>query len=119
MLVFFARGSLPWQGLKAETEAEHSDKIRAKKASMSGKELCRGLPDEFADYIDYTRSLPYGKKPDYVRLQTKFRKLFTRMGFKYDKVFDWTERLYNELQERHPQGAVQTMSMSSLRESET
>ncbi|KAG8157553.1 hypothetical protein KVR01_012595 [Diaporthe batatas] len=106
MLVYFARGSLPWQGLQAETDAELKDKIGEMKASMSVKELCRDLPDEFAEYIDYTRSLPYGKKPDYNRLQTRFRRLFTRMGFKYNKVFDWTERLFNELQDGHRNAAV-------------
>lgn len=106
MLVYFARGSLPWQGLEAETDALLNEKIREKKASMSGKELCRGLPDEFAKYIDYTRSLPFGKKPDYVRLQTRFRRLFTTMGFKYNKVFDWTERLFNELQDSQPGAPV-------------
>jgi hypothetical protein len=102
MLIYFARGSLPWQGLKAETEAELKEKIRQKKASMSGKELCRDLPDEFANYIDYIRSLPYGRKPDYVHLRAKFRQLFSKKGVKYDKVFDWTERLFNEFQNRHP-----------------
>lgn len=117
MLVYFAKGSLPWQGLQAESDAELSEKIMEMKASMSGEDLCRGLPDEFAEYIDYTRSLPYGRKPDYVRLQTRFRRLFTRMGFKYDKVFDWTERLFNELQDNHTNTAVPTRSAASSRES--
>lgn len=114
MLVYFARGSLPWQGLRAETEAELKEKIGQMKASMSGKELCKDLPDEFAQYIDYTRSLSYGEKPDYARLRRNLRDVFSREGFDYDKVFDWTARLFNELQERH-QGAVWTRSMARSR----
>ena len=81
---------------------------------MSGKELCRDLPDEFAKYIDYIRSLAYSQMPDYVHLQAKFRQLFIKKGFKYDKVFDWTERLFNELQNRHPgEMWIRSMARSS------
>lgn len=97
MLIYFARGSLPWQGIEAATTAELEEKIGQQKASLSGEELCRGLPDEFARYIDYTRSLRFGQKPDYSQLRQAFRRLFSGKGFKYDYVFDWTERRFNEL----------------------
>ncbi|KUI66456.1 Casein kinase I isoform delta-A [Cytospora mali] len=100
MLVHFARGSLPWQRLTAATDDELNEKIGRMKKGMSGRELCKGLPGEFARYIDYIRSLRFGVRPDYTRLRRNFQRLFVRMGFKYDQVFDWTHRLFDEYRER-------------------
>ncbi|KAH8755068.1 casein kinase I isoform delta [Diaporthe sp. PMI_573] len=96
MLVYFARGSLPWEGLKAGTTEELNEKIGRMKERMSGEEICRGLPVEFARYINHMRSLGFGKKPDYSGVRQQFRRLFARMGFQYNSVFDWTERLYGK-----------------------
>lgn len=98
MMCYFARGSLPWQGLKAHTDKERNELIKEKKMSMSGKDLCGGvLPSEFATYIDYTRSLGFDDKPDYSYLRKLFRHLFRSEGFNYDNVFDWTEKRFNEI----------------------
>ncbi|KAH8743542.1 hypothetical protein F5883DRAFT_592703 [Diaporthe sp. PMI_573] len=111
MLVYFARGSLPWEGLKARTMDELNDKIGQMKESMSSEEICRGLPDEFAKYIDHMRSLGFGKKPNYSGLRLQFRRLFDKMRLKYNSVFDWTERLFNELNS-NPLGMRTTRSMT-------
>jgi casein kinase 1 delta/casein kinase I family protein HRR25 len=98
VLIYFARGSLPWQGLKAATRKEKNDMIKEKKESLSGEKLCEGLlPDEFATYIDYTRSLGFENKPDYAYLRKLFRRLFISQGFKYDYIFDWTEKRFREI----------------------
>ncbi|KAH8202239.1 hypothetical protein TruAng_003616 [Truncatella angustata] len=73
VLLYFARGYLPWQGLKSGTRGEKNMLIRDKKASLSGVELCEGfLPKEFAEFIDYTRSLKFGERPNYGHLRKKF-----------------------------------------------
>ena len=98
MLLYFARGSLPWQGLKAPTDKERNGLVKEKKMSLSGQDLCGDvLPDEFATYIDYTRSLRFEDKPDYAYLRKLFRRLFVSEGFKYDNVFDWTEKRFTEI----------------------
>ncbi len=95
---YFARGSLPWQGTKAETKKEKNEMIRVAKENMGGEDLCyKILPDEFATYIDYTRALGFEDKPDYAYLRRLFRGLFKSRGFKYDNVFDWTERRFHEV----------------------
>ncbi|KAJ9161136.1 Casein kinase I isoform delta [Coniochaeta hoffmannii] len=67
VFVYFARGSLPWQGLKAATDNEKDERIRQMKESLSGEALCNGiLPGQFATYIDYTRSLGFDDQPDYL-----------------------------------------------------
>jgi casein kinase 1 delta/casein kinase I family protein HRR25 len=96
--VYFARGSLPWQGLKAATDDEDA-RIKEMKEGLSGEALCNGfLPGEFAAYIDYTRRLDFNDKPDYSYLRRLFHRLFRAEGFEYDHVFDWTEKLFDEIQ---------------------
>ncbi|KAK3336900.1 kinase-like domain-containing protein [Cercophora scortea] len=99
VFVYFARGSLPWQGLKAATDDEKAARIKELKEGLSGEALCDGfLPGEFATYIDYTRRLAFDDKPDYSYLRRLFHRLFRAEGFKYDHVFDWTEKLFDEMQ---------------------
>ncbi|KAB5514923.1 casein kinase I isoform delta [Coniochaeta sp. 2T2.1] len=98
VFVYFARGSLPWQGLKAATDEGRDERIREMKESLSGEALCDGvLPGQFVTYIDYTRSLGFDDKPDYLYLRRLFHRLFAAQGFKYDDVFDWTEQRFQEI----------------------
>ncbi|KAM3549378.1 hypothetical protein ARSEF4850_008885 [Beauveria asiatica] len=97
VLLYFARGSLPWQGLEAASEEEKNELIREKKLNLPGAKLCEGLPEEFATYISYTQSLGFKDRPNYAYLRRLFRRAFLSSGFKYDNVFDWTERRFREM----------------------
>jgi len=90
VLTYFIRGSLPWQGLKANTRKQKEELILQKKESMSPEELCEGLPEEFQTYFKHIRSLRFDEIPDYAHLRHLFRNLFCRRGYEYDYVFDWT-----------------------------
>ncbi|KAK9241199.1 kinase-like domain-containing protein, partial [Lipomyces kononenkoae] len=96
VLMYFCRGSLPWQGLKAATKKQKYDRIMEKKMTTPAEILCRGFPAEFSLYLNYTRSLRFDDKPDYTYLRKLFRDLFVRDGFQYDYVFDWTMFKYNQ-----------------------
>lgn len=89
VLMYFNRGSLPWQGLPAKTKKEKYEKIRDKKLSTSIETLTKGYPEEFAIYMNYCRSLKFEEKPDIGYLRKLFKDLFYRMGYEYDFVFDW------------------------------
>lgn len=89
MLMYFCRGSLPWQGMRAGTKKDKYDRISEKKMITPIETLCRGFPNEFALYLNYVRSLRFDDKPDYSYLRRVFRELFIREGFLYDYVFDW------------------------------
>ncbi|XP_011009742.1 PREDICTED: casein kinase I isoform delta-like isoform X1 [Populus euphratica] len=102
VLVYFLRGSLPWQGLKAGTKKQKYEKISEKKVSTSIEALCRGYPTEFASYFHYCRSLRFDDKPDYAYLKRLFRDLFIREGFQFDYVFDWTILKYQQSQSANP-----------------
>jgi len=44
ILMYFNRGSLPWQGLKAATKKHKYDKISEKKLTTKIETLCKGFP---------------------------------------------------------------------------
>ncbi|CAO1632086.1 unnamed protein product [Jaminaea pallidilutea] len=90
VLMYFLRGSLPWQGLKAATKKQKYDRIMEKKMTTPTELLCRGFPSEMAIYLNCCRSLRFDDKPDYSYLRKLFRDLFVREGFQYDYVFDWS-----------------------------
>lgn len=53
------------------------------------EDLCQGMPEEFAHYMNYCRNLKFEDRPDYSYLRKLFKELFYRQGYEYDYVFDW------------------------------
>lgn len=90
VLMYFNRGSLPWQGLKAGNKKDKYDKIMEKKISTTVEQLCRNHPFEFVTYLNYCRSLRFEDRPDYAYLRRLFKDLFFREGYQYDFIFDWS-----------------------------
>ena len=89
VFMYFARGSLPWQGLKAATNKQKYEKIGEKKQTTSIRELCDGYPEEFAIYLNYVRKLGFEETPDYDFLRELFRKVIKNMGETEDGMYDW------------------------------
>ncbi|XP_076922149.1 casein kinase 1-like protein 10 isoform X2 [Bidens hawaiensis] len=87
VLMYFIRGSLPWQGLRLRNRNQHHDQIRERKMTISIEE---SYPSEFMSYIHYCRSLRFEDEPDYSYLKRLFRDLFIREGYQFDYVYDWT-----------------------------
>ncbi|KAI8832260.1 casein kinase I [Chytriomyces cf. hyalinus JEL632] len=91
LLMYFCRGSLPWQGLKAATKKQKYDRIRDKKMGTSPEALCAGFPREFEVYLNYVRGLRFDDKPDYSFLKKLFVDLYEKMELhKEPEGFDWT-----------------------------
>jgi hypothetical protein len=96
MLVYFLRGSLPWQGIKVASGSDRRyAKILAKKMSTRVEDLCSGCPQEFEKYLNYCLALRFDDRPDYGYL----RRIFKDLCFRLDPVrgdslvYDWTPRL--------------------------
>ncbi|RCV25948.1 hypothetical protein SEVIR_5G207400v4 [Setaria viridis] len=106
VLMYFLKGSLPWQGLKAGTKKQKYEKISERKIATSVEALCRGYPTEFVSYFHYCRSLRFEDTPDYQYLKRLFRDLFIREGFQFDYVFDWTILKYQQSQMAVPPRAM-------------
>ena len=57
VFMYFLRGGLPWQGLKAATNKQKYEKIGEKKQTTPIKELCEGFPGMFLRFFFFV-SLP-------------------------------------------------------------
>lgn len=89
VFMYFLRGSLPWQGLKAATNKQKYEKIGEKKQGTPIKELCEGFPEEFGIYLNYVRKLGFEETPDYDFLRELFTKVLRDRGVAEDGVYDW------------------------------
>lgn len=106
--MYFLRGSLPWQGLKAATNKQKYEKIGEKKQTTPIKELAEGFPgeflveqlrgssrvsfcpsEEFGIYLNYVRKLGFEETPDYDFLRELFAKVMKNNNDVDDGVFDW------------------------------
>ncbi|XP_041251897.1 casein kinase I isoform X6 [Onychostruthus taczanowskii] len=89
MFMYFLRGSLPWQGLKADTLKERYQKIGDTKRATPIEVLCENFPEEMATYLRYVRRLDFFEKPDYDYLRKLFTDLLDRKGYMFDYEYDW------------------------------
>lgn len=106
VFMYFLRGSLPWQGLKAATNKQKYEKIGEKKQTTPIRELCEGFPgscpslqcmppsandltEEFNIYLNYVRKLGFEETPDYDFLRELFAKVLKNNGDVEDGVYDW------------------------------
>ena len=90
VLIYFLKGILPWQGIAARNKEERYRKILRKKMQISPKELCKDIPEQFEQYVDYTRKLEYLEKPDYDMLRGLFNLMLKAENNKFDYIYDWT-----------------------------
>lgn len=73
LLLYLARGLLPWQGLTVTTEEENNVLIKQKKLSMPVTESREDHPGELAKYASYILSPGFNDRPDYAYLCRLFR----------------------------------------------
>ncbi|CAF4360927.1 unnamed protein product [Rotaria socialis] len=93
MFMYFLRGSLPWQGLKAETLKERYQKIGDTKRATHIDVLCQSHPEEFAKYLKYVRNLDFFETPNYEYLRKLFKDLMDARNYVCDYNFDWVEKM--------------------------
>lgn len=89
ILMYFLKGSLPWQGLTAKNKDDKYNKIKEKKVTTTIEALTRGYPEEFNSYLSYCRNLKFEEKPDYAYLRKLFKDLMYRNGYECDYQYDW------------------------------
>ena len=100
MLVFFIKGELPWQNLKAKSRKEKYTKIYQKKKHTVNSELCNFLPDEIKNFVSYILNLNQKQNPDYSKLMNLISNLMKKYGYINDFQFEWysssfLQKLYN------------------------
>jgi serine/threonine protein kinase len=82
VLLYFLRGSLPWQGVQGPSQC-------ANKKAKSIINLCSNIPREFRTFLDYTRKLGFDDKPDYAYLRKLFQNLLLQEEHEDNFVYDW------------------------------
>jgi len=65
VLIYFAKGQLPWQGLKSESRVQKYEKIKELKNRISIDELCENLPATFNVILSHCRNLKFDETPNY------------------------------------------------------
>jgi hypothetical protein len=65
VLMYFLRGSLPWQGLQAASKRQKYQRILERKEATMPDAVCRGFPREFLQYFTHVQHLGFEDKPDY------------------------------------------------------
>lgn len=93
VIIYFMRGSLPWQGLPATDHKERMKKIGELKKRLPFEDICDKCPEEFVSYLRYVRHLDFYEAPDYDYLRKLFYDLFVQNRFVDDGIFDWTGKL--------------------------
>ncbi|KAJ5550629.1 hypothetical protein N7461_005327 [Penicillium sp. DV-2018c] len=89
VFMYFLRGGLPWQGLKAATNKQKYEKIGEKKQTTAIKDLCDSYPEEFNKYLSYVRNLGFEDTPDYDYLRDILTQALKNAGEVEDGEYDW------------------------------
>eukprot|EP01061_Rhynchopus_euleeides_P022119 TRINITY_DN3603_c0_g1_i1.p1 TRINITY_DN3603_c0_g1~~TRINITY_DN3603_c0_g1_i1.p1 ORF type:complete len:331 (+),score=142.55 TRINITY_DN3603_c0_g1_i1:112-1104(+) len=114
VLVYFLKGSLPWQGLKQVPKKDKFDQISEVKQKVSVSELCKDCPKEFEEYLAYTRMLQFDQAPDYKRCHALFADLFAAEGYHKSHPFDWVVKRQSEKEaERRREERLKEKAMST------
>lgn len=88
MLIYLINGKLPWSILE-KGKLERFRKILSIKSNTTNEELCKYLPIEFYEYMNYVKSLKFEEKPNYIYLRKLFLSVLDKMNDKYDLKFSW------------------------------
>ena len=72
-LIYFAKGKLPWQGVKTKNKKEKHKKIMESKLAHTPDILCANLPDVYVKLLKYARKLEFEDEPDYENIKLLFK----------------------------------------------
>jgi len=65
VLIYLAKGKLPWQGLPNPKKEDLKQIIYQCKQNISIKQLCIGLPYQFVQMVEYVKGLEFSMQPNY------------------------------------------------------
>merc|ERR1712046_447942 len=74
---------------EAKTKEEKYRKIRDTKEKFPLDKLCEGYPAAFQTYLQTTRDMQFGDRPDYVSLRKLWTDELEKQGFENNFDFDW------------------------------
>ena len=80
ILIYFLKGKLPWQDVKAKKKEERHKLISDIKSTVTIESLCEDLPSEFAELLRYVKNLGFEEKPFYAKFYNFFHNLIGKLN---------------------------------------
>ena len=80
ILIYFLKGKLPWQDVKAKQNEERHKLISEIKSKVTIESLCENLPSEFAELLTYVKNLEFDEKPIYSKFYAFFHNLIEKLN---------------------------------------
>ena len=97
ILLFFMKGSLPWDNIHGNSENDDTLLIYKIKKYMKPELLFFNLPQETIDFFKYCKKLDFEQKPDYNYLRSLLLKILNFRNEKNDLNFSWINKNGNNL----------------------
>ena len=99
-LIYFYKGKLPWQDIKAKEEKERAKKVKEMKYKISSYELCKGMPNEIEKMMSYIKNINFDEFPNYNRLINGLKAILKGINYalNLEGEFDyiWEKKLYDD-----------------------
>ena len=93
VIIYIAKGALPWVNIKSDNKDDLYNKILNSKIQTTPEILCKDLPPQFEEYVKYVKNMEYEQEPDYNYLRNLFMNVLQKTGGKMDYVYDWDNRI--------------------------
>ena len=101
ILIYFLKGKLPWQDIKAKQKQERQEKILEKKQNTSISELCQNLPSQFNTLLEYSKKLGFDQNPDYNKYDYIFQNIIDSIkeeeNLEKNYYYIWEKNLVDDL----------------------
>ena len=94
VLLYFLKGKLPWEGIKAKNKKEKLEIVKHKKATIDPSVLFESLPQEFIKIYDYIKSLSFEANPSYFQIMWFLKKIVS--GKSVTDIWEWEERMITD-----------------------
>ena len=72
-------------------EKDKTKKVGEIKSKIPGDELCKDLPIEFQQFLEYSKSINFHEPPDYNYLFDLFKKMAKNNNFELNCCWDWSK----------------------------
>ena len=95
ILIYFLKGKLPWQDVKAKNKEERYKCILNIKSKETIDSLCQDIPSEFTELLRYVKSLQFDTKPLYNKFYYSFQYLINKLNSEQTE-----EKNYNYIWEK-------------------
>ena len=88
VIIYLYIGSLPWSILKYKDLNQEIKRIRKIREEITIENMCKGMPQEMNNYMNYVKNLKYEEKPDYEYLRSLFMNVLRKIGVN-EPLFSW------------------------------